>query len=62
MDATLMLKWIKDVYHKYTKKDHSLLALDSFRGHLTKSVKKYFRKGNTVMTVIPGGCTSKVQP
>ena len=57
-----MLKWIKDVYLKYTKKERSLLVLDSFRGHLTDDVKKAFRKGNTVMAVIPGGCTSKVQP
>ena len=62
MDETLMLKCIKDVYLKYTKKDRSLLVLDSFRGHLTESVEKSFRKGNTVMAVIPGGCTSKVQP
>ena len=62
MDETLMLKWIKGVYLKYTKKDRSLLVLDSFHGHLTESVKKSFRKGNTMMAVIPGGCTSKVQP
>ena len=62
MDENLMLRWIRDIYLKYTKKERSLLVLDSFRGHLTDNVKKAFRKGNTVMAVIPGGCTSKVQP
>ena len=47
MDETLMLKWIKDVFYlKYTKKDHSLLVLDSFCG-LAESVKTAFWKGNT---------------
>ena len=62
MDKKLMIRWIKDIYLKYTKKERSLLVLDSFRGHLTDSVKKTCRKGNTVMAVIPGGWTSKVQP
>ena len=62
MDGELMLRWIRDIYLKFTKKDRSLLVLDSFRGHLTDSVKKTLRKGNTVMAVISGGCTSKLQP
>ena len=62
MDGELMLRWINEIYLKYTKKDRSMLVLDSFRGHLTDKVKKAFRKGNTVMAVIPGGCTSKLQP
>ena len=57
MDESLMLRWIRDIYLKHTKKDRSLLVLDSFRGHITESVKKACRKGNTVMAVIPGGCT-----
>ena len=40
MNETLMLKWIKDIYLKYTMKKRSLLVLDSFRGHLTDDVKK----------------------
>ena len=35
-----MLKWIKDIYLKYTKKERSPLVLDSFREHLTDDVKK----------------------
>lgn len=62
MDGELMLRWIKDIYLKFTKKDRSMLVLDSFRGHLTDKVKKSLRKGNSVMAVIQGGCTSKLQP
>ena len=54
MEEKLMIRWIKDIYLKYTKKGRSLLVLDSFRGHLTDSVKKICRKGNTVMAVILG--------
>ena len=41
---TLILKWIKDIYIKYRKKDPSLIVLDSFRGHLRESIKKAFRQ------------------
>ena len=44
MDETLMLKWIKDIYLKYTKKERSLLVLDSFHGYLSDDVKKAFVK------------------
>lgn len=62
MDETLMLRWVAEIYLKYTHKDRSLIVLDSFRGHLTDKVKRAFKKGNSVMAVIPGGCTSKIQP
>src|SRR5215469_12095450 len=40
----------------------SLLVLDSFRGHITDPVKRRFTEKNTDIAVIPGGCTSKLQP
>jgi 5-formaminoimidazole-4-carboxamide-1-beta-D-ribofuranosyl 5'-monophosphate synthetase len=57
-----MLQWIEEIYIKHTKKDRSLLVIDSFRAHLTDAVKKELRKKNVVQAVIPGGCTSKLQP
>ena len=36
--------------------------MDSFRAHITNAVKQAFIRGNTVPAVIPGGCTSKLQP
>ena len=62
MDESLMLRWIRDIYLKYTNKDISLLVMDSFGGHLTENVTKALRKGNTVTAIIPGGCTSNLQP
>lgn len=62
MDEALMLRWIQDIYLKYTGKERSLLVLDSFRAHKTEKVLKALRKGNTVPAIIPGGCTSKIQP
>ena len=62
MDEELMLRWIKDIYLRHTDKERSLLVMDSFRAHLTDNVKKSLRKGNTVPAIIPGGCTSKIQP
>jgi hypothetical protein len=40
----------------------SLLVLDSFRGHITDPVKQKFIDNKTDIAVIPGGCTSKLQP
>jgi len=40
----------------------SLLVLDSFRGYLVDSVKLRLKEENTTMAVIPGGCTSRLQP
>ena len=62
MDETLMVQWVKEILLPFTKKNRSLCILDSFRGHLTTKVKDSLRRGNSVMGVIPGGCTSKLQP
>lgn len=43
-------------------KKTSLLFLDSFTAHLTEAVKEAFRQSNTTVAVIPGGCTSILQP
>ena len=55
-------RYIKEIHVPWTKNNRSMIVLDSFRGHLTEMVKKAYRKANTLMAVIPGGCTSKVQP
>jgi hypothetical protein len=62
MDSTLMVRWIKEILQVYTKKKQSLCVIDSFRGHLTDEVKKQFKKSGVITAVIPGGCTSKIQP
>ena len=36
--------------------------MDSFSGHNSKSVKEVCQEKNVTTVVIPGGCTSHVQP
>jgi hypothetical protein len=62
VDEAMMLRWVKEIYTPFTKKNHSLLIMDSFRAHTTDPVKKLLRKSNAVTAIIPGGCTSKLQP
>ena len=40
----------------------SILVLDSFRAHTTDTVKETLETMNIKAPIIPGGCTSKVQP
>jgi len=37
-------------------------VLDSFRGHTVDNVKNRLIEKNTNIAIIPGGCTSKLQP
>ena len=60
-DASLTLVWIQKVLLRYTKKQHALLVWDTFTGHMTEQVAEKLQNKVTV-AVIPGGCTSKIQP
>ena len=62
MNEELMLTWISDIWVKHTKKKPSLLFLDTFSAHLTDQVKEAFQQSNTTVIVIPGCCTSILQP
>ena len=57
-----MLKWIKDIRVKFTKNQQSLLILDSCSAHLTEPVEEAFKRHNTTVLIIPGGCASVIQP
>lgn len=46
----------------YIKGRPALLVYDSFKAHLTDLVNDAFAKANTTICVIPGGCTSILQP
>ena len=46
----------------YVQGKPALLCLDTFSGHLTEEVKKAFQKCRTKLLLIPGGCTSILQP
>jgi len=58
----MMLKWIDLVWEPATEGKRALLVLDSFSAHVTNNVKKRLKEINIVPLVIPGGCTSKIQP
>ena len=62
MDEDRMLEWIKQVWSPYVQGKPALLCLDTFSGHLTDEVKKAFQKCRTKLLLIPGGCTSILQP
>lgn len=54
--------WLKRIWGVNNQR-RRLLIWDSFRGHLTPDVKQFLRmKYNSDLAVIPGGCTSKLQP
>ena len=61
-DATLTKVWLQNVVVQHTKKQQALLVWDTFKGHLTDELESMLRKSNIITAVIPGGCTSKIQP
>ncbi|CAG8608689.1 700_t:CDS:2 [Diversispora eburnea] len=64
MNEEEMLWWIENVWVSRNpfNNTRSMLVLDSFRGHIEDSVKNRLAEKNTNIAVIPGGCTSKLQP
>ena len=62
MDEERMLERIQKVWAPYVDGNRALLSLDRFSGHLTDKVKDALDKCGTKMLVIPGGCTSVLQP
>ena len=62
MDEERMLEWIDEVWKPYVRGRPALLSLDTFTAHLTEAVKDSFHKCHTKLLIIPGGCTSILQP
>ena len=70
MDHKLMQVYLDEVWHPFIKRRaeelglpaKSLLVMDSFSAHLTDDVTENLQKNNCTSAIIPGGCTSKVQP
>ena len=61
-DSSLTKVWVQKILCQYTKKQHALLVWDTFSGHMMTDVAEMLRKNNITVIVIPGGCTSKIQP
>ncbi|KAM7298529.1 pogo transposable element with KRAB domain [Ixodes scapularis] len=65
MNSAMVEEWVKLVWQRRPGAllcRDSLLVLDSYRGHLTDSVKTVLSRGGTDLAVIPGGMTSQLQP
>ena len=62
MDEDRMLEWVRKAWCPYVQGKPALLALDTFSAHLTDNVKDQFERCGTKLLVIPGGCTSVLQP
>ena len=61
MDGELM-KWIRQIWIKYTQKLFWLLLVDLLRVHCTEDIQDLLAAANSEVAFIPGGCTSKFQP
>lgn len=65
MDDVLMLRYIEEIWMAHvrgTGSKESLLTLDRFSAHISESSTKKFSENNVHTCVIPGGCTSILQP
>lgn len=65
VDENVLLQWLNDVWFKRPGallNRESLLAWDMFNAHRLECVKNKLRERRTHQAVIPGGCTSLLQP
>ena len=65
MDEALIKVWLDEVFMRRPGgllKPISLLVWDMFRAHCCDSVKEKLKEYRTRQAVIPGGCTSVLQP
>jgi hypothetical protein len=66
MDGEVMLRWIDGVWNKSCQHNQpggeSILVMDSLSGHLTNSVMEKLRTNSVHSIIVPGGCTSILQP
>ena len=65
IDETLIKVWLDEVFMRRPGgllKPRSLLVWDMFRAHCCDSVKEKLKEYRTRQAVIPGGCTSVLQP
>ena len=61
MNDELTEDWVSQVWGSlaFSKR---FLVWDSFKCHISENIKQSLKKMNTVMGVIPGGCTKFLQP
>ena len=60
-----MLRYIDEIWMPHVKemgKEESILTLDSFSAQVSNSTMACFQSHKVHTSVIPGGCTSVIQP
>ena len=62
MDETGVKEWIQTCLLRNPTDERSLLVWDSFRAHLTESVKEALQRRKIDVAVIPGGLNPVLQP
>ena len=62
MDSELMICWFKGIILPYTEGRKSILVIDSFSAHISDEFLDMAKANNVDVVIIPGGCTSKIQP
>ena len=62
MNETLTLDWINRVWGNLVFGQKRFLVWDSFRCHISDQAKAAVARRNTIMGIIPGGCTKFLQP
>ena len=61
MNDNLTVDWVEKVWTNFFFVKR-MLVWDSFTCHISEDMKKQLQWYNTVMSVIPGGCTKYLQP
>jgi transposase-like protein len=62
MNSDLTVHWIENCFLPSLRSSRNILVFDSFTGHLTDDVLNCLKENNIRYAVIPGGCTSSLQP
>ncbi|GJP41338.1 hypothetical protein CLOM_g998 [Closterium sp. NIES-68] len=68
MDSNLVEDWVQHVLLPFIRppagvaRSKTLLVLDSYRGHLTDTVRGLLRWHRITPAIIPGGCAPLLQP
>ena len=61
MNGETTSDWLQTVWTKFTF-SKQMLVWDSFICHISDAMKEQLKQCNTLMSVIPGGCTKFLQP
>ncbi|KAL0269405.1 UNVERIFIED_CONTAM: hypothetical protein PYX00_007151 [Menopon gallinae] len=61
VDLEVVEGWIEDIWLSFVPSP-SVLIVDSFKPHCSPQVKEKLCKDNSVISIIPEGCSSQLQP